>query len=86
VTRGALGADVRRGTTTFSIPAPKVDAVDTTGAGDAFIGVLAASLAEGRDLDDAVRRAVVGGAIATLGPGARGSLPTASAIDRLLAR
>ncbi|HWD61859.1 MAG TPA: ribokinase [Humibacter sp.] len=86
VTRGRLGADVHRGDQSFSVPAPRVNAVDTTGAGDAFIGVLAASLAEGRDLDDTVRRAVVGGAIATLAPGARGSLPTASAIDRLLAR
>lgn len=86
VTRGALGADVRRGAESFSVPAPRVNAVDTTGAGDALIGVLAASLAEGRDLDDAVSRAVGGGAIATLAAGARGSLPTASAIDRLLAR
>jgi len=85
LTRGARGATLLRGDERHELPAPRVQPVDTTGAGDAFIGVLAASLAQGVDLVDAARRAVAGGAIATLGEGARGSLPTASAIDRLLA-
>ncbi|MHA7984244.1 ribokinase [Rathayibacter sp. CAU 1779] len=84
VTRGEAGAVLFRERDDLVVPAPAVDPVDTTGAGDAFIGVLAASLAEGRDLAEAVRRAVAGGAIATLGAGARGSLPTASAIEDLL--
>ncbi|NNC13506.1 ribokinase [Planctomonas sp. JC2975] len=86
VTRGAAGAVLFRQRDDLVVPAPSVHAADTTGAGDAFIGVLAVSLAEGRDLAEAVRRAVAGGAIATLKAGARGSLPTASAIDEVLQR
>jgi ribokinase len=58
--RGALLADAR---TSEHFPAVAVEAVDPTGAGDAFIGGLAVFLAEGRPLPDAVRRA---GAVATL--------------------
>jgi ribokinase len=59
--RGAVAADA---TGSWSVPAPRVDAVDTTGAGDAATGVLAAMLAEDRSLPDAVRAAVAAGALA----------------------
>ncbi|MGR0218422.1 ribokinase [Agromyces sp. ZXT2-6] len=59
--RGAVAADP---TGAWTAPAPRVDAIDTTGAGDAATGVLAAMLAEGRALPDAVRAAVAAGALA----------------------
>ena len=66
------------------IPAPSVDAIDTTGAGDAFCGSLAVALAEGRSLEEAVRRAVVAGAIATTREGAQTALPGTGEVDRML--
>ena len=58
VTLGAGGALWLRGGQTTHFPAPRVDAVDTTGAGDAFIGCLAGALAEGATLETAIPRAV----------------------------
>lgn len=57
VTVGARGAIVHRGGTTTAVPSESVEVVDTTGAGDAFVGVLAARLAHGDDLVSAARRA-----------------------------
>ncbi|MFO1536778.1 MAG: ribokinase [Actinomycetota bacterium] len=64
----------------FVAPVP-VAVVDPTGAGDAFAGVLAAGLAVGTPLDDAVGLAVVAGALATRRVGAVAALPTAAEID-----
>lgn len=61
-----------------------VDAVDTVGAGDAFVGVLAASLNGGRDLADALHRASVAAGLACTRPGAMAALPTADEIDARL--
>ena len=55
VTIGPDGALLADGDALERIPAPKVEAVDTTGAGDAFNGALAAALAGGAALADAVR-------------------------------
>jgi len=52
-------------------PAEKVDVVDTTGAGDAFVGALAASLALGSDLHAAVARGTAAGALAVQHLGAQ---------------
>jgi ribokinase len=68
------------------IPAPRVDAIDTVGAGDTFVGVLAADLAAGRSLDDAVHRAVVAAALSTTREGARGGMPTSDELDGALER
>ena len=62
-------------------PAPKVIAVDTTGAGDTFCGVLAAALAGGSSLRDAVPRAVVAASLSVQRRGAIASLPTVDEID-----
>ena len=59
--------------------APVVDALDTSGAGDVFAGVLAADWAV--DRDRALRRACAAGALATLVPGAGDCAPYADAID-----
>jgi ribokinase len=72
VTRGAAGAEIHTNDADpVSIPAPCVAVVDTTGAGDAFRGTLAAALASGSDLPAATRLAVAAGAHATTAPGAR---------------
>jgi ribokinase len=85
VTRGAAGVVVAQPGARWHQPAFRVRAVDTTGAGDAFCGVLAAGLAAGRDLHAAVRAAAAAGALAAAAPGAVPSLPGAGAIAALLA-
>ena len=69
----------------WSVPAQKVATLDSTGAGDAFCGALAAALAEGRSLAEAVGRAVAGGALATTHVGAREGMPTAAELGEFLA-
>jgi ribokinase len=71
ITLGAEGAEVRDGTGTRRVTAPIVDVVDTTGAGDAFAGALAASIAAGADLDTAVRAGVAAGSAAVQYRGAQ---------------
>jgi ribokinase len=63
---------------------PKVEAVDGTAAGDAFTACLVVSHLEGRDWDEALRRACAAGAIAASRPGAQPSLPTAAEVDEIL--
>jgi len=66
-------------------PAFDVTPVDTTAAGDAFVGGLAVALAEGRPLREAVRWGNAAGALATTRLGAQPSLPTRQALDDMLA-
>ncbi len=87
VTRGANGVDVMTASgDRYSIAAPVVDVVDTTGAGDTFCGSLAARIASGATLRDAVVWAVTAGALAVTAAGAIPSIPDAAATRRLLAR
>ena len=69
----------------WEVTAEKVATVDSTGAGDAFCGALAAALAEGRPLSEAVQRAVAGGALATTHVGAREGMPTRAELEAFLA-
>jgi ribokinase len=86
VTLGAAGAlIVRNGAATVSIPSPAVDPLDTTGAGDAFNGALAAGLADRLDLAEAVGRAVAAAAVSTTRRGARGGMPTSAELEGFLA-
>jgi ribokinase len=66
------------------VPGHEVRAIDTTGAGDAFSGALAAALAEGRPLEAAVRRATVVAALSTTVPGAREGMPTLENLEAAL--
>jgi ribokinase len=76
VTAGAAGAVwAGGGGAPVRLPAPAVTVVDSTGAGDAFIGAFAAALAEGLDETSAMRRGVVAGALACGRAGAVPSLP-----------
>ena len=68
------------------LPAPPVRAIDTTGAGDAFNGALAAGLLEGRTVEEAARRAVVAAGLSVTVTGAREGMPIRSAIEAALAR
>jgi ribokinase len=76
LTLGASGALVATKDELVDIPTPKVQAVDTTGAGDAFAGALCARLLEGDDLVQAATFAARVGAASTLGNGAQASYPT----------
>jgi len=84
VTLGGLGAVGSDGTDTWWQPAFTASIVDTTGAGDAFCGALAQSLAAGLDLREAVRRGCAAGAVATGRLGAQAALPTADELAALL--
>jgi ribokinase len=75
VTLGSEGAVVVEGDLVARTPAPKVDAVDTTGAGDAFCGALAQALDAGADLVEAARWAVRAAAASVATLGAQGGLP-----------
>ena len=85
LTLGELGALLARDGKAEHFPAFAVTPVDTTAAGDAFLGGFAVALAEGRALADAVRWGNAAGGLATTRLGAQPSLPTRAALEHLLA-
>ena len=87
VTLGADGAAIhRRGQPVEHVDPFPVEAIDTTGSGDAFNGALATLLADGAALSDAARVACAAGALAATAEGAVPSLPARAAIDALVGR
>ena len=86
VTLGADGALLVAGGDAVLLPPPPVEAVDTTGAGDAFCGAIAEALARGVAIDEATARAVHAGSLATTRRGAQPSLPTGAQVNASLAR
>ena len=87
VTRGAAGSTAfLRDGGRLDIRALAIAAVDTTGAGDTFVGVLAAGLDQGLALQVALRRASAAAGLACLAPGAQTAMPEAAAIDAAVAR
>ncbi|WP_307796949.1 ribokinase [Actinomadura barringtoniae] len=76
ITLGAQGALVADSSGVHEVPSPKVEAVDTTGAGDAFTAALCLRLARGDALADAARFAARVGAAAVRKPGAQSSYPS----------
>lgn len=76
MTLGGAGALLASGSGVLEVAAPSVSVVDTTGAGDAFVGALAARLVAGDSLPDAVRTAVRVGAFAVGAEGAQPSYPS----------
>jgi ribokinase len=76
VTLGERGALVAETTSAEHLPAPQVEASDSSGAGDAFIGALGVFLAEGTPLREAVRRANAVAALSMTRPGTQASFPT----------
>jgi ribokinase len=79
--KGALAIGPGGGQRVAALP---VEPVDTTGAGDAFVGVLAAALDQGHELGMALRRASVAASLACTGLGAQTSQPTAAQIEARL--
>ncbi|MFH9858389.1 ribokinase [Streptomyces sp. NPDC017202] len=83
VTLGAAGALVASAEGVERVAAVKVDAVDTTGAGDSFTAALAWKLGAGSSLAEAAAYAARVGAVAVTRRGAQESFPTASEVDAL---
>jgi ribokinase len=79
-TLGARGALAIDRDSVHRVAAHKVPVIDTTGAGDCFVGALAASLAAGIDLKPALARANAAAALSVQRPGAAPSMPTAAAL------
>jgi ribokinase len=86
VSLGEKGAVLVTGGRTHVIAAPRVEAIDTVGAGDALNGALAAGLAAGLDLEVAARRAVVAASLAVTRSGAREGTPTTEELERAIGR
>ena len=79
----AAGAVVTDSSSATHLPAPEVGVVDTTGAGDAFVGALAVKLARGASLEEAASYAVRAGAAAVTKEGAQGALPTPEVVETI---
>lgn len=81
ITLGAKGALVFDGAHCEIVPAYKIQAVDTTAAGDVFNGALVVALSEGRTLPEAVRFACKASAISVTRSGAQNSVPYRTEVD-----
>ena len=86
VTFGELGLAVATSSDGWFEPARVVAARDTTGAGDALVGVTAAGLARGIDVADALRRGVAAASLAVQREGAAAAMPHEDELDEELAR
>jgi ribokinase len=89
--QGVLGTTVIRTlgedgveTATQRIPARRIVPIDTTAAGDCFVGVLGAALDRGQSLTEALHRATAAAALCCTRPGSQGSIPWAAETDALL--
>jgi len=84
LTLGARGAFLSSAEESTHIPGYEVEVVDTTAAGDAFVGGLAVALAQGQNLAEAVRYANAAGALAVTRLGAQPSLPTRQEVEEFM--
>ena len=84
-TLGARGCAAWDGQTLHAVPARPVTVVDSTGAGDTFVGALAAALWQQRPLAEALLRANAAGALSCTAAGARGGMPRSAELDAWLA-
>lgn len=86
VTLGAKGAICVERDSVFQVPAIKVNAVDTTAAGDAFNGTLALKLAEGIPLKEAILYANIVAGITVTRKGAQPSIPTREEVEEYISK
>ena len=84
ITLGSDGALIYDGNAITLIEAQKVEAVDTTAAGDTFNGVLVSALAEGYSLIDSAREASVAAAISVTRMGAQPAAPTREEVEAFI--
>ncbi|MEO9189059.1 MAG: PfkB family carbohydrate kinase, partial [Acetobacteraceae bacterium] len=85
-TLGEQGAEAARPEGLIRTPARRVDAIDTTGAGDCFTGVLAAALDRGLPLSQALARATAAASLCCTRAGSQATMPEAAETDMALAR
>ena len=84
-TLGARGAVMHQGGVEIARASPpRVDAVDATGAGDAFVGAICVALLEGMEPEEALRFACAAGALAATRSGAQPSLPSRRAVEAII--
>lgn len=84
ITMGSMGAFATDGVKSELLPRLKVNAVDTTGAGDAFNGGFVMALSEGHDLFEALRYGNATGALSVTKAGAAPSMPLRPEIDAMV--
>jgi ribokinase len=84
ITLGAAGSYLLTDSKAMLIPSKKVDAVDSTAAGDAFSGALCYALAMGKEIEAAVRFANMAGAFAATKLGAQPSMPAAAELQEFV--
>jgi ribokinase len=85
-TLGPAGALIVEGRTSLEVPAPSVKTIDTAGAGDVFCGVLAAALASGSALKNAVPRAVAAASLSVTRRGTSSAFPTSAELANIAAK
>jgi ribokinase len=84
VTLGGRGARAATPEGGFAVPALKIRPVDTVGAGDTFVGYLAAGLGQGLGIEAAIRRAAAAASLACLSAGAQPAIPYARDVEAAL--
>ncbi len=84
MTRGSQGASLITENEIVHFPAFPIEPVDTTAAGDAFVGSFAVALAEGESFSEAVRYGNAAGALSSTKSGAQPSMPGREDLDKML--
>lgn len=84
ITEGENGVRYFNGSAEVVVPSYKVDPVDTTGAGDTFNGAFAVAIAEGKEIEEALRFANRAASISITKSGAQGGMPTRGEVEELL--
>ncbi len=81
ITMGSLGSYANDGEEVIFVPAKKIKAIDTTGAGDSYMGALVSKLSEGSNLSDSMNYATEVSAMTVMKKGAQGAIPTKKELE-----